>query len=164
MAFWDDLQKGVSNAASFTAKKTTELTDLAKLKYNIHTEETKLERCFTEIGRLFYSSKRDSTDTSAEITSYIMQADKIRADIASYKQELARLRRVCICQSCGAEISNNCIFCPTCGAKLECEANDNDAADCECSCGSDTCGDTNERADECSCKPDDNSDDHSDTN
>lgn len=136
MAFWDDLQKGVSNAASFTAKKTTELTDLARLKYNIYTEETKLERCFTEIGRLFYSSERDGADASAEITSYIMQADKISADIRTYRQELAHLRRVCICPSCGAEVSNECSFCPSCGTKLECDA--------ECDCDVSDCADTDD--------------------
>lgn len=145
MAFWDELQKGVTDAASFTAKKTTELTDLARLKINIHSEENKLERCFTEIGRAYYNSKKSGEDASSEISTLIMQADKISADIDNLKRETAQLRRVSFCFSCGAEVSDDCVFCPTCGNKLSHESDGSQCCDNECTC------DKN-----CDCENDDN--------
>lgn len=141
MAFWDDLQKGVSDAASFTAKKTSELTEKAKLKFNLHSEEMKLEKCFTRIGKLFYASEREGVDNTAEIATVIMQADKIKADINSYREQLSKLKNTSICAGCGAEIAEDSMFCPVCGLKQE------PKDDCECSCedcGAEQQDDTNE--------------------
>ena len=54
MSIWDDIAKSASDAASFAVRKTGEFTSLAKMKLALHTEETKLSDCYTEIGRLYY--------------------------------------------------------------------------------------------------------------
>ncbi len=119
MAFWEDLQKGVTDAASFTAKKTSELTGIAKLKYAIHTCEQKLDKCFAEIGRLFYESQKEGTDHASEIATLIMQVEKLTSDLAINNAELMKLRKAVTCDSCGAEIAKECIFCPVCGKKMD---------------------------------------------
>lgn len=141
MAFWEDLQKGVTEAASYTAKKTSELTGIAKMKFNLHSEELKLEKCFTKIGSLFYTSEREGVDNTAEIAALIMQADKIKASVNSYREQLSKLRNSSICPGCGAEIAEDSVFCHVCGLKQEknersfeesCECEDDS---CECGCG-----------------------------
>ena len=119
MTFWDDVQRGVTNAASFTAKKTTELTGMAKLKYNLHIKEGKLEKCFAEIGKLHYAAKKDGEDHSVEIDTFIMQIDKLTEDIGGLKIELSKLKNTYVCDECFAEISKDCTFCPVCGEKID---------------------------------------------
>ncbi len=121
MAFIDDLQKSVSDAVQFTAQKTTELTGMAKIKFNMRSEEGKLEKCYSEIGRLFYTAEKEGKDNSYEISTLIMQADKINSDLADLRKEFAKLKKACICTSCGSEISNECVYCPVCGTKVEVE-------------------------------------------
>lgn len=119
MAFWEDLQKGVADAASFTAKKTSELTGIAKLKYTIHSNEQKLDKCFAEIGRLYYEMKKEEADHEIEISTLMMQVDKISADLVLNNAELMKLKKSVPCPECGAEIAKECIFCPVCGLKLD---------------------------------------------
>ena len=128
MSFWDDLQKTLSEATDFTVQKTTELSDLAKLKYNIHSAEKKLERIYADIGRLYYDAKKTGADHEFECTTLIMQADKLTRDIANMKAESAKLKKTSVCPVCSAEVSKECTFCPVCGEKL-CDDDDADDAD-----------------------------------
>lgn len=86
MALWNDIQKGLNDATSFTTKKTTELTDSAKNKYNLYNLKNKLEKCYASVGRLYLDARRNDADHDFEIATLIMQIDKIEADIAYIKK------------------------------------------------------------------------------
>ncbi len=131
MSIWDDITKRMSDAASFTKKKTGELTGIAKVKYSIHSEESKLSECYEEIGKLYYAYQRENIDYVAEIAALIAEADVIKITISELKAELAKLQNATICPSCGAKLDNAMIFCPTCGTKQEKEE---PACDCGCDC------------------------------
>lgn len=118
MAFLDDLQKTVTDAAYFTAKKTGELTGIARVKFNIKAEQVRLNSTFTKIGSLFYAHEREGVDNTAEITKLIIQADKIKGDIAAYREKLAELRKLRLCPACGSKVPKSAIFCPMCGEKV----------------------------------------------
>lgn len=157
----DNLKKNFKDVTDKTVKKTNELTTIAKLNVAIKSEESKLSDCYKSIGRLFYTAERDNLDNTEEIATYIMQADKIKANIAGYQKELAVLCNVVICEGCNNEISNDAIFCPICGLKVnkpapaeepaveetaeECCCCEEEQCDCECEC---TC---EEAEGECCC-------------
>ena len=119
MTIFNNIKRGATDAANKAAKKTGEITNIAKLTMNIKTAEGKLDAVYQEIGRLFYTAERTGEDCTSEIASNIMKADKIKADIASYKAEIAVLRNVVICESCGNEIGAEFAFCSFCGTKVE---------------------------------------------
>lgn len=118
MAFFDDLQKTVTDAAYFTAKKTGELTGIARVKFNIKAEQVRLNSTYAKIGSLFYSAEREGLDHTEEIAQLISQADKINGDIAAYREKLAELRKSKVCSECGGKISKSASFCPNCGVKI----------------------------------------------
>ena len=77
MALWNNIQKGLSDATSFTAKKTVEITDSAKNKYNLFNLKNKLEKCYASLGRLYLDTRRNDESHDSEILTLIMQIDKI---------------------------------------------------------------------------------------
>ncbi|MBR6807966.1 MAG: hypothetical protein IKM46_06265 [Clostridia bacterium] len=89
MAFWNNIQKGLTDATAFTAKKTVEITDSAKSKYNLFNLKNKLEKCYTSLGKLYLDTRRNGEDHESEILTLIMQIDKIEADIAFIKKNEA---------------------------------------------------------------------------
>ena len=119
MSIFNNIKRGATDAANKAAKKTGEITNIAKLTYNIKNAEAKLGDVYEEIGRLFYTAERTGEDYTSDIASNIMKADKLKADIASYKEQVAVLRNVFICESCGNEISADSAFCSFCGTKVE---------------------------------------------
>lgn len=161
MTFFNNIKRGATDAANKAAKKTGEITNIAKLTMNIKTAEAKLGDVYEEIGRLFYTAERTGEDFTGEIASNIMKADKIKADIANFKAELAVLRNVIVCESCGNEINADAAFCSFCGAKVErpapiVEETAEDETDCccedTCECADSTDSTDSTDTDECTCE------------
>lgn len=151
MTIFNNIKRGATDAANKAAKKTGEITNIAKLTMNIKNAEIKLGDVYEEIGRLFYTAERTGEDCTSEIASNIMKADKIKADIANYKAEIAVLRNVIVCESCGNEVNADFAFCNFCGTKIEKPAPEVEVEEvpveedtCECEC--------EETAEECTCE------------
>lgn len=149
MTIFNNLKRGATDAANKAAKKTGEITNIAKLTMNIKNAETKLGDVYEEIGRLFYTAERTGEDCTSEIAANIMKADKIKADIANFKAEIAVLRNVIVCENCGNEVNADYAFCNFCGNKIEkpvvgTEESEEEVCEC-CECGE-------EEAEECCCE------------
>ena len=159
MAFFDQFKRNATDVANKAAKKTNELTGIAKLQINIKNKESKLCTVYEEIGRYFYNAERSGLDCTEDIANCIMKADKIKAEIASAKQELARLRKVVICEGCGNEIADTAAFCSFCGMKQikpepEVPADEECCCDCEeseCCCDEECCCKENNEETTCCC-------------
>jgi len=155
MSVFNEIKRNVTSAASAASKKTNELTGIAKLSMNIKVEQGKLNNCYEEIGRLFYTAERSGEDHTSDIAAHIMQADKIKANIAKYQAEIAKLKKIIICDNCGAELADTCVFCSTCGTKLEKKvAEEEPKAEeccCECDCDCDCDCDCGEEEETCGC-------------
>lgn len=141
MALWDDIAKSAKDAAAYTAKKAGELTNVAKLKMSIRSEENNLDKCFAEIGNMYYAYQREGEDHTAEIAALLMEADQIVAKIDSLRTSLAKVQNSSICPGCNAQVTTDFAYCPLCGEKLDREVPaDDEEADCDnCSgcCGDD---------------------------
>ena len=170
MTFFDDIKRTATDAADKAVKKTNQLAAIAKLNFNIKSSEAKLSAIYEEIGRLFYTAERSGNDHTEEITVYIMKADNVNSDIASYKAELAKAKKVTICDGCGNEISNDAAFCSYCGKKLEKCAEpdaeeDTEAEECKCDSSSEENADdhcTNDAHVDCCCTKDKSCDSNED--
>lgn len=118
MALWDDITKGAKDAASFTVKKTGELTAIAKLKISLRGEETKLSKCFEDIGELYYKENSSGVDGETAMGELVAAADEIKAKISELKAEISKLQGTVICPKCGATLDGDYAFCPKCGEKM----------------------------------------------
>lgn len=117
MAFFDELKRNASGVANKAAKKTNDLTALAKLNVAVKNTEMKLGDVYEEIGRLFYNAERNGEDYTSDIAALIMKADKMKADIEATKKQINALRKVVVCDGCGNEIADDAAYCSYCGTK-----------------------------------------------
>ena len=119
MAFLDDLKKSLSGAADYTARKTTEVTGVAKIRLDIRTANSRLAKCYEKIGRAYYKTLKESAEDQSEvIETAVKEADAVKEEISALRLQLAKLQACVICPSCGAQISDKSVFCPLCGIKL----------------------------------------------
>lgn len=122
MALWEDIAKSAKDAAAYTVKKTEELTSVAKIKMSIRSEENNLDKCFSEIGSLYYAYQRQGEDHTSEIAALLMEADQVQAKIKCLRDSLAKLQKSVICPGCSAQVTTEYDFCPLCGTKLKKDA------------------------------------------
>ena len=127
MALLEDIKRTAADVADKVAKKTNDLTSIAKVTMSIKSSESKLSSIYEEIGFLFYTAERNGVDFTEEIASEIIKADELNAEIDVLKKKSAMLRNVVVCPECGNEISNDACYCSFCGAEQadteeECDA------------------------------------------
>ena len=129
MALWEDIAKSAKDAAAYTVKKTEELTSIAKIKMSIRSEENNLDKCFSEIGSLYYAYQRQGEDHTSEIAALLMEADQVQAKIKCLRDSLAKLQKSVICPGCSAQVTTEYDFCPLCGTKLNADAAEEENTD-----------------------------------
>jgi hypothetical protein len=121
MAFLENFGKKVGEAAQAAAKKSGDLVETTKISVNINSEEDKIQKLYTQIGKLVYT-KYSSTGTTDEEGIEACEAIKVHEqNIKSLKDKLLEIKGTKVCASCGSEIEKAQLFCAKCGAKNDCE-------------------------------------------
>ena len=118
MKFWEDVSKTATDAANFTVKKAGELTNMAKLRYQLHIAETKLACTYEGIGRLYYSAVMEGDDTMEAISDLMADIAEINTEVEDLKAKIADIKKKPVCPKCGAETVSGSTYCNNCGEKL----------------------------------------------
>ena len=70
MSAWDNLKGSLFAAGRDVSQKAKEVSEVAKLKMDIHTKEAFVEKQFAALGRAYYEvNKENASEADAEIIS-----------------------------------------------------------------------------------------------
>lgn len=119
MAFLENLGKKVGEAAQAAAKKSGELVEVTKLNVNINTEEDKIQKLYSQIGKSIYerfSASGIAEDDIKEACEAIVVHEQ---NVKALKDKIAEVKGTKQCVGCGNEMEKTQIFCSKCGAKNE---------------------------------------------
>ena len=116
-SFFDNLGDKLNVMGKGIADKAKEVSDLNKLNSQIREEERKVQSAYQEIGEQYYKLHKD--DPTPDFSENILAVDASLAQIAQLKAEVQKLKGVCTCANCGAEVPATAQFCSHCGAKIE---------------------------------------------
>ena len=62
MSTWDDLKGSLLAAGRDVSQKAKEVSEVAKLKMDIHSKQDFVEKQFAIIGRAYYEANKDNAD------------------------------------------------------------------------------------------------------
>ncbi len=119
MEIFDDITKGIRDAASYTVGRAEELGETARIKLALHSEGTKLEKAFAKLGALYYSFHKTGKDNADKMAVILAEIDEIKLKQKMLSEKLADIQKAVACSACGAKTPGDNKFCPNCGAKLE---------------------------------------------
>ncbi len=119
MEFWDEVYKKVSDAASYTAKETGKLTELAKAKYALMREKSRLEDAYEEMGKLYYSQMKNADIEENELSIAYDKIEKSIEEIERIKTQINVINSTVVCDGCGEKLDKDMAFCHKCGKKLK---------------------------------------------
>lgn len=88
-----------------------------KLKNSISKENNNIKNQYAEIGKKYFEIYGD-TNTIEELTSFIEEIKKSKANIESLNSQLLQLDDFVVC-SCGARVPKGVAFCSNCGSAIE---------------------------------------------
>lgn len=117
MAFLENLGKKVGEAAQAAAKKSGELVEVTKLNVNINTEEDKIQKLYSQIGKTVFEKYVATGEASDDIREACEAITVHEQNIKSLREKISEVKGTKSCIGCGAEMEKTQIFCSKCGAK-----------------------------------------------
>ena len=129
MEFWDEIYKKVSSAASYTAKETEKYTELAKIKFNLMREKSRLEDAFKNMGELYYNQMKTSDTDEKKISLAYDRIEKSIIEIERLNLMLDALSDTKTCSECGVRLDKEMEFCHKCGSKQQVNSDEEEAAE-----------------------------------
>lgn len=119
MAFLGNLGKKVGEAAQAAAKKSGELVEVTKLNVNINSEEDKIQKLYSRIGKAIYERYGASDAADEGIREFCEDIRVHEQNIKALRDKIAEVKGTKQCVGCGAEMERDQVFCSKCGAKNE---------------------------------------------
>lgn len=102
-------------------KKTGEVVNTQKQKFDISSLENKRSKLFEKLGEIYFNSIKDNElndETTAELVSKIID---FNGKIEELRNEILNTKNKRICANCGACIEESSIYCNSCGTKVTIE-------------------------------------------
>lgn len=118
MDFFDNALGKAKEAIDIVSKKTGEVVNTQKQKFDIASIENKRSKDFEKLGEIYYAILKD-TDIEDENTKALVDAITQKdEEIMRHNTELNKLKNQKKCEFCNAVIGKDAVFCPICGKKI----------------------------------------------
>ena len=117
MAFFDEMDRKLSQFGQSVSNKSREVSEGMRLSSAIKAEEEKQNNLYREVGKYYFENCAANAEGQLKVL-----CDQIVASMeltSQYKQQQNVLKGMVSCPNCGAQISANSGFCNVCGSKIE---------------------------------------------
>ncbi len=116
MDIFDKITDKIQLGTNIVTSKTKDVINITNLTKQINSEEKRLEKIYSQIGKNFYEAHK-----SAYINEYSKLFDEIKNTnelIDKLELEVRKIKGLKICEFCKEEIPAEGTYCPHCGAKM----------------------------------------------
>jgi len=117
MSAWDNLKGSLFAAGRDVSQKAKEVSEVAKLKMDIHTKEAFVEKQFATLGRAYYEVNKDNA-SEADVEKFAVIKEALE-EIERMSQQVLDIQGVVQCPNCGKKMPADNSFCSDCGTKLD---------------------------------------------
>ena len=117
MSAWDNLKGSLFAAGRDVSQKAKEVSEVAKLKMDIHTKEDFVEKQFAALGRAYYEANKENV-CEADAAQFCVITEALE-EIERMSELVLDIQGVVKCPNCGKKVSSDNSFCSDCGAKLD---------------------------------------------
>ena len=114
----DDVFEKARVAMNAAAQKTEEVVAVSKLKLEAVKVNNEIKGMYEKLGREVYRAK-DQKPHEDVVHSLCEEIDELRAKLEALDREMAELKKVVSCPSCGQKNPKENYYCMKCGAQLK---------------------------------------------
>ena len=107
----------ITKAAQDVVRGAKDITDTARQNSLIAGEQKQILNLFLQIGKLYHETQKIDPDTPLGKLCLAINASNER--IATYNNEIRKIKGTTRCPSCGADIPITSSFCGVCGANTD---------------------------------------------
>ena len=118
---FDDFMDKAKSVADTATRKTGDVVDMGKLRYEIKQTQWDIEKTYAKLGAIVYESKKSSENYDEVIDLAVSEIDSLCGKPQELEIRLRTYKKVVKCQNCGKENDQNFLFCSRCGSNLQTE-------------------------------------------
>ncbi len=118
MDFIDDAVTKAKEAIDIACKKTNEVVNTQKQKFDIAALENKRAKDFEMLGMLYYESLKTGSMNDKKINAVVNEITAKNKKIKQLNEEMNSIKNKRICPKCGSAVDNLSNYCGVCGEKL----------------------------------------------
>ena len=118
MDFFDDMVNKAKEAIDVASKKTGEVVNTQKQKFDIASLESKRAKDYAVLGEMYYNKIKDGAVEDENVSELVLAIKEKSEKIEKLKAEVNSAKNKRICPKCGAAIEQTSNYCNACGAKL----------------------------------------------
>ena len=119
MEFFENAITKAKEVFDVACKKTGEVVTVQKQKIDIATIESKRNKDFLTLGKLYYKNIKDTEIEDKEIAALVEAINEKNAQIKQINEDIKETKNMKICPNCESFVKDEDIFCSVCGEKLE---------------------------------------------
>lgn len=121
MDFFDNAIDKAKEAIDIVSKKTNEVVNVGKQKFDIASLESKRSKDFEVLGEIYYNLIKDTEIEDVDTKNLVDAITDKNLKIAKAKQDINNTKNKRVCPECSAIIDDTAVYCPVCGVKLDVE-------------------------------------------
>lgn len=110
MDVFSKISEKVVSAGKSVGEKAKEVSDVAKLQYEIKGKEDFIDARYKEIGKKYYEEHPEE-----EFEDIVAALDSVK----DLRKQIADIKGSATCPKCGASVPQGSEFCNQCGASME---------------------------------------------
>lgn len=118
MDFFDNALDKARDAFDIACKKTEEVVNTQKQKFDIATIENKRNKKYEALGKLFFETVKDSEADDTEISALVSEIKEMNETVRRMRDEINIAKNKKECPKCKSVINSDASFCSNCGEKL----------------------------------------------
>lgn len=119
MGFLDDAITKTKEVFDVACKKTDEVVTTQKQKFSIASLESKREKDYADLGKIYFELVKKDTELSDETRNLVDAIIEKNEEIARLNEDIQNIKNKRICPKCNANIDMNSSYCNSCGEKLD---------------------------------------------
>ncbi len=99
--------------------KTDEVVSVQKLKFDLSSKNTALNKEYALLGKLYYESIASEEELPEAILAAKNNVKTLLLEIEKLKEEISSKKGEVICPKCNAPVPKDAAFCSRCGNSVE---------------------------------------------
>lgn len=116
MELFDKLGDTIVSVSKDATQKAKDISDLARIRMEIHAKQDYINKLYLEIGKLYYEAHKD--DEKKEFEDQMTLLAEAGEALDNLKQQLGQIKGTVRCMQCGQDMPLEADYCSKCGTKL----------------------------------------------
>ena len=115
---FDDLITSAKNLVDIAGKKTDNVVEVSKLKYQYVQMTSELKALYEKLGNAVYTMVKSDFNNKELMDSLIEEIYSLKAKIDEVNLQIAERKNIRICPACGSRNEKDACYCSKCGNKF----------------------------------------------